>query len=434
MVCSGINRKKSELKVKVVSAPEVIVIGAGLAGLNCARELAAAGKSFLLLEKSDGVGGRVRTDEYEGFLLDRGFQVLLSAYPEARKVFTDPSLDFQRFYPGSLVYLENRFHRVADPYRRFMDALESFLNPVGTPMDKLKVRSMRQRALSGRLKDLFSREEMTALEYLERRGFSRSMMDRFFKPFLGGVFLENELQTSSRQLEFVFRMFALGDTVIPRYGMGKLAESLAAQLPEESVRLNSEVVAVRANHVELANRETLKPKTIVIATEGPTCARWLGESLDPGSRGTRCLYFASDQAPIEEPILALNGTGNGPVNHLCVISEISSSYAPSGLSLISVNVVDQQWQTLSDGELERSVRNQLVDWFGESEVRNWNHVRTYNISHAQPHQTGNHTPTFGPKPQPVQEGIYICGDHIGGSSINGALKSGRAVGATLADG
>jgi len=411
-----------------LSSPEILIIGAGLAGLNCARQLAAAGRDFLLLEKSDEVGGRVRTDRHEGFLLDRGFQVLLSAYPEARRVFSDRELDFQSFYPGSLIFYNQKFHRVADPYRRFMDAVESFLNPIGTPIDKLKVRSMRRAALEGRLKDLFARNETTSQEYLKRRGFSSSMINRFFKPFLGGIFLENELQTSSRQLEIVFRMFALGDTVVPRLGMGQLTKSLADGLPKESIRLNTEVKSVSSGSVELVDGTCFHPKTIVIATDGPTCAKWMGEAWDPGSRAARCFYFAADAAPIEEPILALNGSGQGPVNHCCVMSEVSPDYAPSGKSLVSINVVDAAWRNLSDGELEIAIRRQLTEWFGEQEIRNWELLRTYNIPHAQPKRPGLNVTDFSENPAPVEPGIYVCGDHVGGVSINGALKSGRLIG------
>jgi protoporphyrinogen oxidase len=411
-----------------LSSPEILIIGAGLAGLNCARQLAAAGRDFLLLEKSDEVGGRVRTDRHEGFLLDRGFQVLLSAYPEARRVFSDRELDFQSFYPGSLIFYHQKLHRVADPYRCFMDAVESLLNPIGTPIDKLKVRSMRSAALEGRLKDLWVRDETTAQNYLERRGFSSSMINRFFKPFLGGIFLENELQTSSRQLEFVFRMFALGDTVVPRLGMGQLTKSLADGLPNESLRLNTEVKSVSSGCVELVDGTCFHPKNIVIATDGPTCAKWMGEEWDPGSRAARCFYFAADAAPIEEPILALNGAGQGPVNHCCVMSEVSPDYAPSDKSLISINVVDAAWRNVSDSELEKNIRCQMAEWFGEQEIRGWELLRTYNIPHAQPKRPGLNVADFKENPAPVEPGIYVCGDHVGGVSINGALKSGRLIG------
>ncbi len=410
-----------------IDSPEVVIIGGGLAGLNCASLLAHKGREFVLVEKSDRVGGRVRTDVVDGFRLDRGFQVLLNAYPEARRVFNNSELDYQSFYPGALVNFENRFHRVADPYRRFLDAVESFLNPIGTPLDKFRVRQMRRRALEGRLKDVFDREEVSSMAYLEQRGFSRSMVDRFFRPFLGGVFLENELETSSRQLEFVFRMFALGETVVPRYGMGMLSESLARQIPDGCLWLNTEVEDVGLGRIQLVDGRILAPETIVVAVEGPMCAKWMGKSWDPGSRGTRTVYFAADQAPIEEPVLVLNGNGGGPVNHMCVMSEVSPSYAPSGQSLISVNVVDQKWWDETDSDLERAIRKQMEQWFGVREVQAWTHLRTYNISHAQPNRSAIQTPSLEISTKEVQNGIYICGDHVGGVSINGALRSGRII-------
>ncbi|MGI9176122.1 MAG: FAD-dependent oxidoreductase, partial [Rhodothermales bacterium] len=178
---------------------DVLIVGAGLAGLNCARHLHRRGIPFQLLEASDGVGGRVRTDRVDGFLLDRGFQVLLTAYPETRAALDYSALDLRPFYDGALIRTGGRFHRLADPLRRPLDAPATLLAPVGSLLDKLKVGWLRWNVLRGSVEDVFRRPEVTTLDALRHRwGFSEEMIDAFFRPFLGGILLDRDLQASSR--------------------------------------------------------------------------------------------------------------------------------------------------------------------------------------------------------------------------------------------
>lgn len=194
---------------------DVIIIGAGLSGLACALALRQRGVEPLILEASDGIGGRVRTDRRDGFLLDRGFQVLQTWYPEARRVLDYEALDLRPFEPGALVRRDGRFHRVSDVWRRPARLPEMLFSPVGTAGDKLRMLALRRRALQGDLETLYEREETDTLSMLRGMGFSRRMIDSFFKPFFAGVFFEPDLQISSRAFDFVFRAFALGDTALP---------------------------------------------------------------------------------------------------------------------------------------------------------------------------------------------------------------------------
>ena len=203
-----------------MTAPGVIV-GAGLAGLCCAKHLREAGQSSIVLQASDGIGGRVRTDRVEGFLLDRGFQVLLTAYPETQRHLDYAALDLRSFVPGALVHVDGRFHRIVDPWRRPVDALMHALSPIGSLADKARVARLRHRVLRGTLDALWSRPEQSTYAALVADGFSAQMIDRFFRPFFGGVLLDPDLATSSRMFEFTFRMFALGDSAVPAAGMGR---------------------------------------------------------------------------------------------------------------------------------------------------------------------------------------------------------------------
>jgi phytoene dehydrogenase-like protein len=411
-----------------MSKTDVIIVGAGLAGLSCARELHAHDISFQILEASDSVGGRVRTDEVDGFLLDRGFQVLLTAYPETQRVLDYERLDLRSFYPGALVWYENRFHKVADPWREPLDGVRGIVSPIGTLTDKARVGRLRARVVQGSIDELFQRPEKTTLQALRDEGFSDSIIERFFRPFLGGIFLSRELDTSSRLFEFVFRMFSLGETAVPALGIQQIPLQLAAGLPEGTIRLNSEVTAVQPGRITLASGEQPEAEVVVVATEGPVAARLLNQAVTaPRSRSVTCLYFAAGEPPVTEPILVLNGTGRGLVNNMHVADRVARTYAPVGQHLISVTVLGNP--DLDDGTLETAVRQELQEWFGD-QINEWRHLRTYRIHHAQPDQS---PPALQPAQRTVrlETGLYVCGDYRDNASINGAMVSGWRTGQAI---
>lgn len=409
---------------------DVVVVGAGLAGLCCARRLAEAGVDVLVLEASDGVGGRVRTDTVDGFLLDRGFQVLLAAYPEARRVLNYSALELRPFYPGALVHTGGRFHKVADPWRHPFDAVGALFSPVGTIADRARIASLRHHVTAGTWDELAERPERTTLEALRRAGLSNAIIDRFFRPFVGGVLVGRELGSSSRMFEFVFRAFALGDICLPARGMGAIPDQLHAALPAEAVRLGARVERVEDGTVALSGGERVAARVVIVATEGPEAARLAGLARVPLGRGLSCLYFAAEQAPVREPILVLDGDGQGPANNVVVHSAVAPTYAPPGAALVSATVLGRAGT--HDAGLEVGVRAQLGRWFGGG-VRRWRHLRTYHIPFAQPDQA---PPALTPwrRDVRVRPGLYICGDHVDNASINGAMESGRrAAEAVLAD-
>jgi phytoene dehydrogenase-like protein len=401
---------------------DVYVVGAGLAGLRCARRLHERGVAAAVLEAGDGVGGRVRTDRVDGFLLDRGFQVLWTASPEARAALDYRELELHPFYPGVLVWTRGRLVTVADPFRRRWDGLRTLLAPVGGVGDKLKLLSLRRRVVAGSLEELFARPESTTREALAGDGFSEEMVERLLRPLLGGLLLDRELETSSRMFEFACRMLALGDAAIPTRGMGAIPEQLAGGLPPGCVRLGQKVTEVGDGGLTLAGGERLQARAVVVATDGPTAAALLGEPGPPGSVAACCLYFAADHAPVDEPVLVVDGDGDGPVNHLCVPSAVAPTYAPTDLALVSATVLDRPGLPRG-ADLEAAVLGQLADWFGSSVVA-WRQLATYQIPHAQPAQPPG---TLEPPERPVRvrPGVYVCGDHRDNASINGALASGR---------
>jgi phytoene dehydrogenase-like protein len=410
---------------------DVIIVGGGLSGLACALDLQQGGASPLILEAGDGIGGRVRTDEHEGFLLDRGFQVLLEAYPECRRLLDYEALELRPFYPGAEIWTGKEFTRFSDPYRRPQDAMATLASPIGTFSDKLKVTALRKAVLKGDPESPLSGPDRTALEDLEDMGFSGGMIEAFFRPFFGGVLLSPDLSDSSRIFRYIFRMFSAGAISVPRRGMGQIPAQLARRLPEGSIRLNSRVSAVEAGRVTLETGEEMRAGAVVVATEGPEAARLLAGLPSPSSKGTTCLYFEVPEPPRPGPVLVLNGEGKGPVNNLAVLSEVSRDLAPAGRHLLSASCIGDCGN--SSGELKSAVLAQMEGWFGK-QVRDWRHLRTYRIPHAQP---GQRPGVLDPVERPVRfaDSVFVCGDHRETASLQGALHSGRrAAEAILAGG
>lgn len=403
---------------------DVIVVGAGLAGLACAHDLHQAGWRVALLEASDGVGGRVRTDKVDGFLLDRGFQVMLEAYPEIQRRVDLRALDLKPFYAGALIRVGSDFHRMADPGMEMADALRSITAPVGSFSDKLRVARLRQTLGVGDPEDLLTGAPQSTEAELRARGFSEGMLDRFFRPFFGGVLLDWDLEVSAQLFRYYFRMFSEGPSAVPAQGMGALSRQLADRLPEGTVQLNVKVAGVRPGRVDLEGGAALHARAVVVAVEGPEAAHLLGRIVDdPGSRSVTCLYFQAPRSPVGEGILVLNGNGpaDGPVNNLAVLSDVAPGYAPPGTALISVTVLGDP--EVDDEALEASVRTQLSRWYGAEEVAAWGHLRTYRIRHAQPRQSAG---DLDPPSRPVglATGLFVCGDHRDHASLQGALASG----------
>ena len=406
-----------------MSDPDVLVIGAGLAGLACARRLHRRNLSVRVLEASDRVGGRVRTDEVDGFRVDRGFQVMLTAYPEAELALDYEALDFHAFYDGALVRYEGDFHRIADPFRHPFDAPRTLFSPIGTAADKLRVARIRRRLRRMTVPEIMERDETTALEALRARWkFSASMIDRFFRPFFGGIFFDRSLGASSRMFEFLFKMFAEGRTVLPAGGMDRIPRQMRAALPEATVRLNAKVASLDGQTATLEGGETIEAPSVVVATEAPEADRLVGDVAPVEGRSTVCLYFDAPASPLEDPILVLNGDGVGPINNVAVPSDVAPGYAPDDRALVAAVVVGTPAET--EEALRRAVREQLIDWFG-LEAGGWTHLRTVHVPYALPEQA---PPFLSPPRREARRrpGLYVCGDHRHTGSINGAIASGRA--------
>jgi phytoene dehydrogenase-like protein len=290
--------------------PEVVVVGAGLAGLACALHLTRAGLEVALLEAEPVVGGRVRTDEVDGMLLDRGFQVHNTAYPEAERMLDHRALDLRAFDAGALLRWGDRLHRVGDPRRVPTWAPSTLLSPIGSLADKLRVAKTAAAAALASPDALLARPETTTEQALRDRGLSDTTIERFYRPFLSGVFLEDGLQTSSRFFDLVWRSFALGTQCVPAAGMGAMPRQLAARLPAGVLRLGTPVDAVQPGRVTAGGSSTTT-RAVVVATSPPAAGRLLPGLAVPVMNGVTTHYHLAPEPPVREAAVVLDAERAG---------------------------------------------------------------------------------------------------------------------------
>lgn len=390
------------------------IVGAGLAGLAAAKELSAAGHEAIVYEAGDGPGGRVRTDTVDGYRLDRGFQIMLTAYPECQELLDYDRLDLRPFLPGAAVRLGHSFHRIGDPLREPDQLLATLKAPIGSPIDKLRILKYRLKVSRGPLDDLWDGVGTTALHHFESLGFSDRMVQRFLKPLFAGITLDAELQGSSQVVDFVFRMLSAGDAAVPALGMGAISDQLAASLPDGSIHYGAKVERVTPTSVAISGGNDVVVDAVIVAADATESARLAGTE-DPGWNGVTSVWLRSAIAPIDQPVLALNGTGFGPINSMAPMSHVSDAYAPDGDHLFVASAPSM------DPEVPAQMRKQLVDWFGPV-ADTYEEIRVDRIEKAQPKQLPGHDA----RAAVIADGLFIAGDHRRDASLNGALASGRA--------
>jgi len=432
-----------DLPVPDAPAPDtmdVVVVGAGLAGLACALRLRELGREVVVLEASDGVGGRVRTDEVDGFQLDRGFQVLLTAYPAAQRWFDAADLELHAFAPGVVVHRRGRTLRLADPFRAPVAAARSLLTPTVGPLDALRLLRWRHAILAVPGSTVAARPQVTTGERLAELGFSERIIEGFFRPFLAGTFFDPELTTSSRVTELVFRCFFRGDVSVPANGMGALGTQLAGRLPSGTVRLATPVrgiSTVEGGAVDvILDAGRMRAQDVIVAVDAPALDRLtfdgapMGRDAAPG-RGTAAVHLAAPRSPTRgRPELHLGAPGEGPIATLAVMSDVAPRYAPPGRHLVTVSTVGVPAE--DDYRLVGAVRDQARSWFGD-EVDAWRPLAVQRIPYAQPRQDPVDLVDLA-RPVVRAPGVWVCGDHRDTGSLQGALVSGRRTAEAVASG
>lgn len=406
---------------------DVVVVGGGLAGLTCARRLAARGADVHVLEASDDVGGRVRTDEVGGFLIDRGFQVLLPAYPALRSEVDVAELDLQPFRREARIWAGDRFVDLADPFAHPLSALRSLPHIPGGVAGARAVLRMRAAALRGPVNELVGVDHEQPLDaWLDAIEAPAQLVTQLIRPFATGFSLDESLQSSDVAFRFVFGMFARGGAAVPARGMNELPRLLAAPIGDR-IHLGVRVRAVDASSVTLEGGNTITARHVVVAASPPVAHDLLGSRMGPVEMAAaNTIYFDAPESPVGKASLVLDGSGTGPVNHLAVMSDVAPRYAPAGRSLIAAAVLDKHARGIDDAALVAAARRQLATWWGP-QVDDWNVVSVHHERWALPLQR---PPALTQQQWPVQldDTLWVCGDHRDTASINGAMVTGQRVG------
>ena len=408
----------------------IVIVGAGLAGLVCARALRAAGREVLVLERELVPGGRLRTEQHpEGFLLDRGFQVLFTAYPAARRHLSYSRLTLQEFAPGAILARGGRLHAIADPLRARRYLLASLTNPLFGPLDKLRVLPLALAARRTPLQTIFAQPDVRTEDYLRGRKLSDRFIDSFVRPFYGGIFLDRALDTSSATFRFTFKMLAEGETVLPARGIQQIPEQLAESLPPDCVRYGVAVESLlfeegQVSGLRTDDGEEVAADAMVIATDPQAAARLLGDEAIPHQPvACACAYFASPISLYPDPLIVLNANPDPYVNNLVQITNIAPGYAPPGQHLLSLTILGAVPE--DDATVEARCRTDLATIFPGKDLAALRLLRVVRIPFAQFAQPPGIYARLAANTT-AYPNLFLASEATASSSIQGAMASGEA--------
>ena len=393
---------------------KIYIVGAGISGLIAAKTLEENGFSTILLEATDTTGGRVKTDVKNGIFYDHGFQVLLTDYPQAKKHLDYKKLQLHHFKPGALIFKAGKTERIGDPLRDLSVFWPTLRANVGSLSDKFRIYNLTRKLKAKSISDIFSEDETTTMDYLKAYGFSDAIIVNFFKPFFTGIFLEEELKTSSRLFEFVFKMFGEGYAAVPVKGIGQMAQQLSGNLLRSQVQFQTKVTRVSGQEVKLANGTLLKADAIIstlpLNEKGEIAAQEIfWKSCDN-------LYFTVEKKTFETGIIGLVANDDTLTNNLYYLFEQELNGDP----VLSVTVVKKHQK--SESELVKAVTEELEKECG---IRIKTFLRNYHIKRALPDISN-----LGMQPKSEglknKQGVYLAGDHMLSGSLNAAMVSGEA--------
>ena len=421
----------------------IIIVGAGVAGLVCAIECDRAGRSVIVFDAAQEVGGRVRSTTRDGLVFDHGFQVLFTAYPTLRSYLDLGALQPRKFLPAARIVQGTRASLIGDAFNDpslLIDTVMARAVPLG---DKLRLLALRRFAQQLSIDDCFTARfaGVSTRDFLASRGFSTAVIDGFFAPFYGGILLDRTLTTSASVLLFTFKMLAEGDTVVPAAGMGALTKQLAARLPDGTVRTGVAVQSLtvsegRVTGVVLAGGDVMPAAQVIMATDAPAAARLAATAgvqiaTPSGARGTTTLYFTTSGAsPIPGRALWLNANASAVISHAVTITDVAPEYAPRGVSLIAASAVGDA-ADLSDAELDTAARRELAamaratgDAAAGTKTASLSRVAIWRVPYAQfaqPPGWREHRPTIACG----IPGLWRASEVLHSSSLEGAARGGQ---------
>tara|TARA_R110000787_G_scaffold246766_4_gene352501 strand:- start:488 stop:1771 length:1284 start_codon:yes stop_codon:yes gene_type:complete len=393
------------------------IIGAGVSGLIASKVLEDNGYKPTIIEATDRVGGRVKTDVIKGYQLDHGFQVLLTAYPSAQKYLNFEALELQHFLPGAAIFSNGNQKTIGDPLRNIALLFPTLLSGIGNFSDKLKILKLNRLLKKTALDEIFAQTEKTTLQYLVDFGFSEEMISQFFTPFFSGIFLEPELETSSRMFEFIYKMFGEGFATLPKDGIEAIPKQLKANLKQTTFQFNTKVKSVEEDKIILEDGTELKSHFTIIATEASQLITNLKiQKMEWKSCHT--LYFETNTRTITKPLIGLIADSDALINNIFYHTSVLSK-SVGKKELLSVTVVKEHG--LSPEALKMSVQKELQHYCG---IDSCTFIKYYSIPKALPKLNGLKYKLL-PSETKLTNGVFLAGDTQLNGSLNAAMISGE---------
>ncbi|MFT6755887.1 MAG: protoporphyrinogen oxidase [Urechidicola sp.] len=396
---------------------KIHIIGAGVSGLIAARVLEDNGFSPIILETTDRVGGRVKTDIVDGYQLDQGFQVLLTAYPAAQKYLDFKSLDLQKFLPGASIFKNGKQLIIGDPLRELSLLFSTLFSGIGTFSDKFKILKLNMRLKKKTLEAIFSEKEQSTLSYLIGLGFSNEMITDFFTPFFSGIFLEKKLETSSRMFEFVYKMFGEGYAALPKAGIEAIPKQLFQNLKNTTFRFNTKVASIKEGEIVLADTTKLESHFTIVATEASNLISNL-KNQHTEWKSCDTLYFETERRVIKKPLIGLIPKNETLINNIFYHTSLPTSIKPTK-ELLSVTVLDNQ--NLSSELLIEQVKKELQK---NCAIDSCKFIKQYNIPMALP-KLNDLQYEMLPSETRLTDSLFLAGDTQLNGSLNAAMISGE---------
>ena len=400
---------------------KIHIIGAGVSGLIAARVLENHGFSPVIIEATDRVGGRVKTDLIGGYRLDHGFQVLLTAYPAAQKYLDYKALELQKFLPGASIFLNNGQKLIGDPLRSPSLLFSTLFSGIGTLSDKIRILKLNLYLKKKSLTTIFAENEQTTHSYLTNLGFSEDIITNFFKPFFSGIFLETKLETSSRMFEFVYKMFGEGHATLPKSGIEAIPKQLLENLKTTILKYNTKVETLKETEITLNDGTYLKSDYTIIATEASELVSNL-KNQSTAWKSCVTLYFETDVKVINRRLIGLIPEQGALINNIFYGSSLNVN-SKGKKDLLSVTVIDSK--NLSSEKLIEEVKNELKIYCGIETVRM---IKEFIIPKALP-QLVDLKYEILPRDTYFQDNLFLAGDVMLNGSLNAAISSGESAAA-----
>lgn len=397
---------------------KIHIVGAGVSGLVAAKVLESHGCRSVVIESTDRVGGRVKTDFLDGFQLDHGFQVLLTSYPEAQKHLDYKSLELQKILPGAAIFLNKKQKIIGNPLKEISFLFPTLFSGIGCFSDKLRILKLNHILKRKTLSEIFSESELSTSLYLKQFGFSNDIIRDFFTPFFGGIFLESKLETSSRMFEFVYKMFGEGHAALPKAGMEAIPKQLYENLQNTDFMFNKEVVSIKENEITLADRTKLESQVTILAADASGLV--VSEKHKPMTwKSCQTLYFETNKRVIGDELIGLIPTQGTLINNIFYHTSVKTM-SNINKELLSVTVIENH--SLSDEMLVSRVKAELQEYCG---IMFPKFIKLYSIPKALPNlQSVRHDLNIADTSCPVP-GVFLAGDSLLNGSLNAAMMSGE---------